>query len=397
MFMPSTPLDEIHRRIELLQSAMAKHGLDAALIVQKADLFYYSGTCQDAHLFVPGSGPPILLVRKSFERAFQESPLETVLSIGRLSDVKKTILDRVHDPIATLGMELDVLPVNNYRFYENLFQGTEIKDISPLIREQRMTKSDLEMAFIREAALMNDQMFAHVGEVLKERMTELEFSGLVEAFHRRNGHQGLVRVRAFNQEAFYGHVMAGENLARPSGSLGPTGGAGANASFPQGAGHRTIRRHEPIQIDHVAVSGGYIVDQARTFFIGEPPERFLKLHKVALAIQEALVAEAQVGTNCEKLYDVAVSMAEEAEFEEGFMGHPQPVPFVGHGVGLELDELPVLGRHSPHVLQEGMVIAIEPKFIVPEKGLAGIENSFLVTSRGLERLTLFDDEIQVVE
>ncbi|MFZ5864434.1 MAG: M24 family metallopeptidase, partial [Thermodesulfobacteriota bacterium] len=79
-----------------------------------------------------------------------------------------------------------------------------------------------------------------------------------------------------------------------------------------------------------------------------------------------------------------------------FMGWPQPVSFVGHGVGLELDELPVIGKRSPTVLEEGMVMAIEPKFVFPGEGLAGIENTFLVTDKGLERLTLFDDAIQVV-
>lgn len=397
MFMPSTPLEEIQRRIELLQSAMADNGLDAALIVQKADLFYYSGTCQDAFLFVPVSGTPALMVRKSFERAFQDSPLEAVLSIRKLSDVRKHVLARAPRAPETLGMELDILPVNNFRIFQNLFPKTQINDVSPLIRTLRMVKSGHELTFFQEAARLNDEMFAYAGEVLREGMTELEFSGLLEAFHRKKGHQGFVRVRAFNQEVFYGHVMSGENLARPSGSIGPTGGAGPNASFPQGAGHRTIRRHEPIQIDHASVSGGYVVDQARTFYVGEPPAEFVKIHKVALAIQEAVVSEARVGSRCESLYDIAVRMAEEAELEEGFMGYPHPVSFVGHGVGLELDELPVLGRGSPHELQEGMVIAVEPKFIIPEKGLAGIENSFVVTRGGLQRLTLFDDEIQVVD
>ena len=150
-----------------------------------------------------------------------------------------------------------------------------------------------------------------------------------------------------------------------------------------------------------------MVDQARTYYLGEPPEDLLAVHRLALAIVHSSghhlalaqnrVAEAAIpGARCEELYEIALSMASEAGQTRGFLGAPQPVPFVGHGVGLELDELPLIGKKSPHVMEEGMVVAIEPKFIFPGKGLAGIENSYLITADGPEKLTLFDDQIQVV-
>ncbi len=206
-----------------------------------------------------------------------------------------------------------------------------------------------------------------------------------------------MRVRSFNNEVFYGHIMSGANLAVPSSSVGPTGGPGLNPTMPHGAGAKIIKRHEPVQIDYVGVVGGYMVDQARTFFIGEPHEKFLKTHAASLGIQEALISQGRAGTKAEDLYDTAMRIAADAGLAEGFMGYPQPVPFVGHGIGLELDELPVIGRKSPHVLKEGMVIALEPKFILPGEGLAGIENSFVVTGKGLDKLTNFDDTIQVLQ
>jgi Xaa-Pro dipeptidase len=395
--MASTPLDEIQRRIKILQSAMADNGLDAALIVQRVDLFYFSGTGQDAHLFIPVEGEPLLLVRKSFERAIQDSPLDNVLAVKSLTNLKKSIETKHSAPLKRLGMELDVLPVNNYRLYAELFPNATVTDVSPLIREARMVKSEYELGLIRQAARMNDSLYSIVGEILKEGMSEIEFAGLLEAEYRKHGHQGLVRVRSFNSEVFYGHIMSGANLAVPSCSVGPTGGPGLNPSMPQGPGTKTIRRHEPVQIDYVGVVGGYLVDQARTFFIGEPPEKFLKVHATALAIQDALIAQGSAGAKAGKLYHTALRMAAEAGLTEGFLGYPQPVPFVGHGFGLELDELPVIGRKSPYILKEGMVIALEPKFILPGEGLAGIENSFVVTEDGLEKLTTFDDAIQVLQ
>ncbi|MGC8605698.1 MAG: M24 family metallopeptidase, partial [Desulfomonilaceae bacterium] len=248
----------------------------------------------------------------------------------------------------------------------------------------------------KRAAELNDSMFNSVHEMLKEGMLETEFAGLIESFYRSHGHQGLVRVRSFNNEVFYGHIMSGTNLAVPSCSVGPTGGPGTNASMPHGPGLKKIKAKEPILIDYVGMVEGYMIDQSRVFFIGEAPDEFLRIHALALQIQEALAQTGKSGASAEALYDLAVDMAASDGSSVGFMGYPSPVPFVGHGIGLELDELPVIGKKSPHILEEGMVVALEPKFIIPGKGLAGIENSFVVGKRGLERLTNFGDEIHVL-
>ncbi len=395
--MQLTPLSEIERRIRNLQSAMAKNGLDAALIIQRVDLYYFSGTGQDCHLFVPVDGAPLLLVRRTLERAREESPLESISGIKSFSHLRKSIESACSGRMESLGMELDVLPVNNYKLYSELFPNVIISDISPLIREIRMIKSDYELEIIRRAGRMNDSLFSAVGEIIKEGMSEVEFAGLLEARYRKNGHQGVVRIRSFNNDIFYGHLMSGSNSSVPSSHFGPTGGPGLSPSMPQGAGSKIIKRHEPISIDYVGVVDSYMVDQTRVFFLGDPPEKFLRTHSVALDIQNALMKNGRPGTRAEQLYEIAVHMAAEAGITKGFMGYPHPVPFVGHGIGLELDELPVLGKKSPYVLQKGMVMAVEPKFILPGEGLAGIENSFVVTEAGLEKLTKFDDNIQVLE
>ncbi|MGO8881549.1 MAG: M24 family metallopeptidase [Desulfomonilaceae bacterium] len=395
--MPSIPFSEIDRRIKLFQAALTKKGLDAALIVHRVDLYYLSGTAQDAHLFVPASGMPILLARRSFERALEDSPLELVVPLKSFSKIRDIIGSSFASGLSSLGMELDVLPVNNFRQYQSLFPNTTIHDVSPLIRETRMVKSGYELDLMRRAAELNDAMFSSVRDILKVGMTEVEFSGLLESFYRSRGHQGLVRVRSFNNEVFYGHIMSGANLAVPSCSVGPTGGPGPNASMPQGAGLKRINAGEPISIDYVGIVEGYMVDQARTFFIGEAPEQFVRIHSLALEIQDAVASKGKSGASAEKLYDLAIEMATSVGPSASFMGYPAPVPFVGHGVGLELDELPVIGRKSRHVLKEGMAIALEPKFIIPGKGLAGIENTFVVGNNGMEKLTNFGDEIHVLD
>lgn len=395
--MNSTPSSEIKARVGALQIGMSDQKIDLAIVVQKVDLFYFSGTAQDAHLLVPVDSDPILLVRKSLERAIEDSRIRDIRGISSFSEIKESAIGAQTSGLKRIGLELDVLPVNNFRMYERLFAGAEFVDISPTIRKLRAVKSSYELDLIRKAAELNDSMFAYAKEILRPGMMEMEFAGLLEAFMRKREHQGLVRVRSFNNEVFYGHIMSGDNLAVPSCSVGPTGGPGPNPSMPQGAGTRIIQENEPVQIDYVGSFKGYIVDQARTFFIGEAGEEFLRVHALALDIQRAIMEKGKAGVVAETLYDIAVSMASDGGRLEGFMGYPQSVPFIGHGIGLELDELPVLGRKSSQPLEEGMVIALEPKFILPGRGLAGIENSFVVGKDNLEKLTKFDDSIQIVE
>lgn len=392
----SFPKEEIDGRVKRLQELMRHHDFGGALIVHRPDLFYLTGTGQDAHLFVPDEGEPRLMVRKSYERACMESPLEHISLVTSLSSMADRIRSHDWDHYRSLGMELDVLPANNYLRYKQLFHKHAIKDISPLIRNVRMVKSALELEKIRTAAEMNDRMFGMVREILTEGMTELQFAGLVEAYYREQGHQGYIRVRSFNQEVFYGHLMSGPNLALTGSSLGPNSGTGSNPSFPQGPGHRVIESHEPVMVDYVGVWEGYLVDQARVFALRGIDEKFLDAHEAALTIQQALTGQGRPGVKAEALYHTACNLAMESGLHDRFMGHPTPVGFIGHGIGIEVDELPLIGLQSPQTLEQGMVLALEPKFFFPGEGLAGLENTFVVTERGLERLTFFDDAIQIL-
>lgn len=145
-------------------------------------------------------------------------------------------------------------------------------------------------------------------------------------------------------------------------------------------------------VDYVGVVNGSQVDMSRVFALGYLSEELLYAHRTALAIQEALAAAARPGITGGELYDLAIEMAAKAGLAQNFMGYGEQVKFVGHGIGLELNELPLLARGIKEKLQAGMVMAIEPKFIFPGVGAVGIENTFVVTPQGLEKLTTFTDE-----
>jgi Xaa-Pro dipeptidase len=384
---------EIDERLKRFQERLAANGVDGAMLLQKTDLYYLSGTDQDAHLWVPAHNTPLLLVRKSLERAREDSIIEEIVPLPGFSRVPELIRKHTKKLPKRLGLELDILPSRLYMSYRKVFPDAKIVDISPLIRGVRMVKSDYEVSCITKAADMADRMYEKVPGFLAESKTETDLALRLEAFYRGKGHPGLVRTRTFNMECLYGHVMAGKSGAVASNSPGPTGGKGLGPFYSQSAGKDKIGKHEPVFVDYAANVEGYIADQARIFSLGNLPEKFHRAHNVMLEVQETLTEKGRPGVKAGDLYNLALKIAEKAGLEEGFMGYPDPVPFVAHGVGLEIDEWPIIGRNSDTILEEGMVMALEPKFIFPGQGVVGIENTWVVTQLGMIKLNRFPDDI----
>ncbi|MCB2147402.1 MAG: Xaa-Pro peptidase family protein [Deltaproteobacteria bacterium] len=390
----STPKTEIDDRIEKLQRHLLQEGIDGALILQNTDLFYFSGTIQQSHLYIPAQGPPLLMVRKSLQRATAESPLSTILPLNSPKQLIALLRENGLKPPSVMGMELDVLPTNLYFSYKRLFPKVDIRDISIPIRLVRAVKSAYELNLIRQAAAFSDQVAETLPNLLRTGITEIELAGMVEAQARRLGHQGIVRMRLWGAEMFYGHLMAGPAAAVPSFLASPTGGASVSAAVAQGPSFRKIRRHEPILFDYVFAWKGYISDHTRIYSIGRPPQKLVEAHAHMLDLQERIKAMATPGAVAGDLYTAAIKIAARKGVGEHFMGAGvDRIRFIGHGVGLELDEFPFLADGQKTELKEGMVIALEPKLIFPGKGVVGIENTHVVTPTGLEQLTHAEQRI----
>lgn len=393
----AVPRSEIARRIGALQGQLARKGLDAALILQTADLFYFAGTIQQSHLWVPAQGEPLLLVRKDVARARAESPLARIEAIRSPKEIPGLLAANGLAAPQALGLEMDVLPANLYLAYGLIFAGAQLSDISTAIRLLRAVKSSWEIGMIRQAARLSDQLAAAVPDLLREGMTEIELAGQVEARARALGHQGIVRMRLWGSELFYGHLMAGPSGAIPSYLASPTGGPGVGPAVAQGPGMRPIQRHEPILVDYVFVFNGYLADHTRIFSLGRLPADLERAHAAMLTVQAEVKAATRPGVPSGRLYQTAIESAERQGYGAFFMGADERrVRFVGHGIGLELDEFPFLAQGQDLPLQAGMVFALEPKLVFPGRGVVGIENTHLVTAQGVEQLTRLEEQIMVV-
>jgi Xaa-Pro aminopeptidase len=228
-------------------------------------------------------------------------------------------------------------------------------------------------------------------------MTELELAGKIEAEARKLGHQGVVRMRLWGSEMFYGHLMSGPTGAVPSFLSSPTGGTGASPAVAQGPSFKTIQRHEPVLVDYVFAYNGYLSDHARIFSLGSLPEELMDAHAAMLEIEQMIKKLAKPGVKSGEIYQRALEKSKLLGYADHFMGvGPDRIRFVGHGIGLEVDEFPFLAAGQQLELQAGMTVALEPKLVFPGKGVVGIENTHVVTDNGLEQLGQFPQEIMEI-
>ncbi len=385
---PTTPRDEVERRIGALQRHLGASSLDAALIVQNIDLFYFTGSMQSGALIVPAAGRAVYAVRRVLERARQHSPLEQIVPFDSFRQLPDLVRAAAGAPAQRIGLELDVLPVLIKDRIAAAFEGAEWADVSPAIRAVRSVKSPFELDRIRAAAGLSVVMLEAATQSLQEGMTELELAGRVEAAARRAGHQGQVPMRGWNQALFFGQLSSGEASALQSFPDIPLAGEGPSPASPIGAGWRRIVAGEPVILDYVAALDGYLCDQTRTLAIGALPEKFARAHDAAVAILTTVQGAIRPGTTPQALYRRSLELAKEFGVADHFMGHAQlRARYLGHGVGLELDEWPILADGWTQPLEVGQVFCVEPKIVFPGEGAVGIEDMFAVTAGGSERLT----------
>jgi len=390
-----TPKNELEYRYRKLQTEMVGAGLDAVIMVQNADLFYFTGTAQTGNLYVPASGEPVYLVRRDYLRARMQSGLALVIPFSSPSDLPGLLAEQGHGAPARIGLELDLLPVNLYQKYRTIYPNAQFLDASPLIRRVRMVKSHYEIHILQDAADQADKVHRRAAEVIREGMSELELAAELEHLSRLEGHQGYLRMRAFNGELICSQILSGPDGAAPACTDAPLGGMGLTPAFGHGASYNRIGRNETIVVDFASCFDGYLVDQTRIFALGPLPDRLRRGYDDMLRIEALMMELCETRPTWVGIYDACLKLAAEMGYADNFMGGPgSQVSFIGHGIGIEIDEYPFLAKgFQAETLEPGMAFAFEPKLVFPGEGAVGIENSFYLSEQGLKRLTFSSQEL----
>ncbi|HEY5674427.1 MAG TPA: Xaa-Pro peptidase family protein [Malonomonas sp.] len=391
-----TPVSELENRYSKLQTLLRQQGIDGVVLLQNSDLFYFTGSIQQGVMYVPAETEPVYFVRKDFGRARMESGLRQVVPLSSMRDLSAQLQELGVLLPERLGLELDVLPVLNCQRLQKIFPAAEVVDVSVLIRTVRAIKSDYEISIMKDCAMIMDKVFQHAREVIAVGKTDLEVAAELECFARKQGHQGLIRFRGFNSEIFYGHVFSGADGAVPAYLDAPLGGLGLTPAIGQGASYKKIAAGEPIIIDLITAFDGYLVDQTRTLSVGRLPEQLRTAYFDMLRIQEKLFAIACPGIAWGEVYQQCYDLAVQMGYRDNFMGSAgAQVSFIGHGIGIEVDEYPFIARgFNDQLLEENMTFAFEPKAVFPGLGAVGVENTWRVSEAGIKRLTYSDESLQ---
>ena len=390
------PSSEIAHRLSRFQKELQKNQIDGALIVQRVDLIYFSGTAQNSILFIPSEGEPLLLVKKYLPRAQRESPLKNILPLKSTRDLPGCLSDFYGGLPKVMGFELDVMPVNEFQYYCTLFPAQKYQDASPSILNVRMVKSPWEIEQLEHTAEMSRRTFEYMRHIIRPGLTEMEFAAMFEAHARKIGHGGQLRVRNYQIEGYSWHVLSGTSGGMTGVLDSPASGEGSSLAFPCGAGYKRIKAHEPVMVDFASVMNGHHLDETRMFSVKKMPDLAMQACEAAIKIHQHALETIQPGMTAHELYTRSVELAAALGYQDNFLGIPgHQVSFVGHGIGLEMVEPPLIAHGKKTVLKPGMTFALEPKLVFENRFIAGIESVFLVTETGTRLISQVPPEIFV--
>jgi Xaa-Pro dipeptidase len=391
---------EVYReRLKQLQANLRNKGWQAALIMQPRDLYYYTGTAQPANLWVPDEDDPILFTRRVHKLTREATWIDRTVSASGFGEMSQALadLDLSLPSGAILGVEQDVLP---YRLVEGLkknLEGVTLENLSPLVLKQRLVKDDEELARIRKAVELWEKGHEAIMETLVAGVAEYEVAAAMENAARRGGGDGMVWPRRWDSYLPAGGIVAsGPNAWVVSGEAMTVTGVGLSQALPWGPSSRRLEAGDLVVVDFALSYEGYHCDMTRTYCVGDPSQEQRDLWKRLLELHLQVVDRIRPGVTGEEIYLVAKGLAEATGLIDNFMGvGTERGSYIGHSIGLELDEWPVLGAGYREPLPARAVITIEPKFMVPGQGAVMVEDDIIVTPSGHEVISSLERELFV--
>jgi Xaa-Pro dipeptidase len=377
------PLTELNSRIARFREQMDQNSpeWEITVIFSRINQYYFTGTMQDGALFIPRYDEAVFWVRKSYERAVDESefPLIRPMETYRVPAAVMQNLPRV------VYVEKEIIPMAMLERFLRHFPFTGIESADAQISRVRSVKSEYELSLMRQSGKIHQRVMEElVPGMLREGMSELEFFCDMFTAFINEGHQGIVRWGMFGAESILGHAAFGVSSIYPTSMNSPSGNYGMSPAVPMnGSPDRRLRKGDLVYIDTGCGVGGYHTDKTMTFMYGRSiPDGAIEAHKQCVDIMNKVASMLRPGAIPSVIYNKVMSSLSPA-FLENFMGFgKRTVKFIGHGIGLTIDEPPVLAIGFNEPVMEGMVFAVEPKKGIADIGLVGTENTYIVTPQG---------------
>lgn len=373
------------RRRELLSVLNNKEHFDTAIVIGRVNLYYYLGTIQDGLFVIRSNGDSFFFVRKSVARAKMESDFNSIIQIRSYSDMNQHLPQN----LGHVYLETEVVPMAMLSRIQKYFDMPAIHGLDGIISMMRSKKDPEEIALIESSAQRHNQvMLEVVPALLREGMSETDFAAELYAEMIKHGHHGVSRFSMFQMEMIIGQFGFGDTSIYPTNFDGPGGMKGMSPAVPiVGDRNRKLKKGDLVFVDVGFGYEGYHSDKTQVYSFGTPPdEHVASIHNACIGVMKKAEALIVPGADPGRIYDLAMADLP-LELSEHFMGFGESIRFLGHGVGLFIDELPVITSKYHVPLEEGMIIALEPKCGIEGVGTVGVEETFLVTSDGAKCLT----------
>lgn len=376
------PLNELNMRMDRFRKEMdrTQPEWEIVIIFSKINLYYFSGTMQEGMLIIPRNNDATLWVRRSYDRAMDESLFQQIRPMESYRDAAGAV-----KMSETCHVEAEIIPIAFLQRFQKYFPFKNIKSADNQINKTRSVKSTYELSLMKLSGAKHSYVLEQcVPGILKKGMSEDELVTELYSVMVREGHHGVSRFAMFDTEMVVGQIGFGDSSIYPAYFNGPGGNRGISPAVPLiGSRERKLEKGDLVFIDVGFGVDGYHTDKTMTYMFGRPlPDRAITYHKKCLEIQNNIARMLRPGNIPAEIYK-NIMQDLDPEFAKDFMGFKnRKVKFLGHGIGLQIDEYPVIANGFTEPLELDMTIALEPKIGIEGIGMVGVENTFLVTAKG---------------
>ncbi|NLC42987.1 MAG: aminopeptidase P family protein [Clostridiales bacterium] len=351
------------------------------MIFSKINQYYFTGTMQDGMLIIPRREEAVFWVRNSYERAVDESMFTNIRPMNSYRDAA-SYMGKAPDVLYT---EIESVPIALLQRVEKYFPYQKILSADSQIMATRSIKSTYELEILKRVGNIHQWILEQrVPQLLEEGLSESDLATRIFTVLMEEGHHGFARFGKFDTQIGIGQLGFGESSLYPSYFDGPGGNLGMSPAMPfWGSRERRLQKGDLVFVDVAFGMDGYHTDKTMNYvFQGSLSDEAVYMHNRCIKIQEQIASLLVPGSIPSEIYRMIMDSLDE-QFLQHFMGYgDRKVKFLGHGIGLQIDETPVIATGFDQPLEENMVIALEPKRGLANVGMVGTENSYLVTPKG---------------
>ncbi len=391
----TTTEQELRLRWDKAKEVMTQQGVEAMIISDNTSLCYLAGRIFGGVVYIALGEDPIFFVRRPVGLSGPQ-----VAYIRKVEQIADVLVERGCRKPQNVALEGDTATYNEYLRMAKIFNLAPeniYSSATQIIRRARSRKTQYEIEQVRYSATMHSKLYELIPSIFRVGMKDVELAAELEYHARCMGSLGNMRIFGSTMEPLAGSILVGDNADTPSPYDFALGGEGLDGSLPVGCNGTVIEGDMAIMVDQGGTFSRYLTDMTRVYSVGKLPKIALCAHQLSIDIHDMLMSRAKVGISTAEIYNESIEMVQRASLSKYFMGHKQQAGFVGHGVGLEVNEMPVIAPRSRELFEEGNVIALEPKFVIPGVGAVGVENTYVINQNGVEKLTLHPEPIVALD